>query len=264
MEWMINESQYLHHLVRSNRLEEGRFLIEGAGLQDEQLRKMGLCSVRGRTHKRNDDYLHIAYGIPFRGESFNLYAVYDGVSIGRQRIMQGAKASLKAASAINEFFRDFASLCNDPKELLHSAFDYANNSLEKQTNATTAVLAFINPESGVCFAGSVGDSQIVIIREGRVIPANRPHRHPLRRNIITRKLGPDSKGRIKEERGDISVFILLENDIVVLASDGIEDVTAEQMLESLEATDCLQGFTERLAQLGEPKGDDRTIIALRI
>ncbi len=257
-------SPYLHQLVRSNRLEEGRFLIEGAKLEDEKLRSFGLCSVRGRTHKRNDDYLHIAHGIPFRGESFNLYAVYDGVSIGMRRIMQGAKASLKAATAINEFFRDFASLCQDPKELLHSAFDYANNSLEKQTNATTAVLTLINPETGVCFAGSVGDSRIVIIREGRVIPANRPHRHPVKRNIITRKLGPDSKGRIKEERGDISVFILLEKDIVVLASDGIEDVTSEQMLEALEATNDLQGFTERLAQLGEPKGDDRTIIAVPI
>jgi len=257
-------SSHIEHLVRSNRLEEGRFLIEGEGLSEDRLRSFGLCSVRGRTHKKNDDFLHIVYGIPFRGEDFNLFAVYDGVSIGMKRVMQGAKASLTAATAVNEFFRDFSGLCRDPKELVHSALDYANNSLEHQTNATTAVLAFVNPTNGVCYAGSVGDSRILIIREGRVIPANRPHRHPLRRNIITRKLGPDSKGHIKQERGDISVFILLERDVLVLASDGIEDVTAEQMLQSLDATDSLQGFSERLVELGEPKGDDRTIIAVPV
>ena len=231
-------------------------------MDDEVLKSYGLCSVRGRTHRQNDDFLHISKGIVFRGDCFNLYGVYDGVSIGMQKRMEGAKASLAAANAVNEFIRDFASLCRDPKELLHSALDYANNSLEKQSNATTAVLAFLNPGSGVCYTASVGDSQMLIIREGRVIPANRPHRHPLRRNIITRKLGPDSRGRIKKERGDISVYILLEKDTLVLASDGIEDVESEQMLRALEQSNNLQVFTERLAELGEPKGDDRTIIAV--
>lgn len=259
----LNEEQ-IFRLVRSNRLERGRFFVDGCFKDPiKTFTSVGLVTIRGRTHKLNDDFLHIAKNIEFRGETYILLAVYDGVSLGIKRQKQGAKASKTAAAAINEYFRTFASLCRNPRELVHSALDYANHALEHQTNATTVVLAFINVKTGACYTGAAGDSFIYLIRGNALQQINQTHNHPKQRNIITRKLGPDSQGVIKRERGDISSFFLLQDDLLVLASDGIEDVTHQQILDVSSKTTDTQVFTEELVRLGEAKGDDRTVIAVR-
>jgi len=259
----LSEEQ-IYRLVRSNRLEKGRFFVDGKATKPSKtLTEFGLVTVRGRTHKLNDDFLHIIHDINFQGETYALLAVYDGVSLGMNRLKQGAKASKTAAAAVNEYFRTFSSLCKSPRELVHSALDYANHALEHQTNATTVVLAFINENTGACYTGAAGDSFIFLLRGNELQQINKTHNHPKQRHIITRKLGPDSRGVIKKERGDISSFFLQQDDLLVLATDGIETVSHQQILDSSLKTDSIQNFTEKLVQLGEPKGDDRTVIAVR-
>lgn len=253
---------HIERLVAARLLERGRFLVEGSPGSVDRLRRCGLVTVRGKRHTTNDDFLHILTGVRFQDQVYDLFAVYDGVSIGMGRQMKGHRSSRRAAEAVHEFFRDFAALCPDVKGLLHAALDYANDSLRGQTNATTVVLAFVDEATGICYLGWVGDSRVCVVREDRVIPVNRLHRHPTRRNVITRKLGPDSTGSLQEERGDTGSCILVEGDVLVLASDGIEDVTDEQMGEALRTSSSLQEFVVRLARLGVDKGDDRTIIAV--
>jgi serine/threonine protein phosphatase PrpC len=259
----LSEEQ-IYRLVRSNRLEEGRFFVDGKfTTPTKTLTDVGLITVKGRTHQLNDDFLHISQNINFQDEIYTLLAVYDGVSIGMRRQKQGAKASKKAAAAVNEYFRTFATLCRNPRELVHSALDYANHALEHQTNATTVVLAFINVETGACYTGCAGDSFIFLLRGKSLQQVNKTHNHPKQRNIITRKLGPDSQGIIKKERGDISSFFLLQDDLLVLATDGVEDVSHLQIRDASLKTRDVQKFAEEIVHLGEAKGDDRTIIAVR-
>ena len=56
--------------------------------------------------------------------------------------------------------------------------------------------------------------------------------------------------------------ILLDHDVVLLTSDGVEDVPDDVIVKLLKQGRSLQEFAEALVALAEPKGDDCTVIAV--
>ncbi|MBP1924872.1 protein phosphatase [Sedimentibacter acidaminivorans] len=188
---------------------------------------------KGIIRDKNEDNLIIE-----ETERYNLYAVADG--------MGGHKAGEIASSMLIDVIRSYfiKGIENDDFKIptfIDQSIKAANiKILQEASNkdeylgmGTTVTMAVIDLKDNIAYIGNVGDSRTYILRDNNIKQITEDHTyvrelvkegkisreeakiHP-QKNIITRAIGSEENISI-----DIFEIELIENDILLLCSDGL-------------------------------------------
>lgn len=204
----------------------------------------------------------------------SVFVVADGVG-GHE---SGEVASNRAVNTILKEY--YACPYDDTETSLRHAINQANEVIFKQaqdsgreTMATTAVCAVVR--DGLLTLANVGDSRVYLLRDGKIRQLTEDHswvNEQIRagllseeqaldnpyRNVITRSLG--NKPKVE---ADISTpGSLLDNDLLILCSDGMyEGVAEEDMLEVTRRLSSVQA-AEELVNLAKQGGSTDNITVM--
>ncbi|WP_025746072.1 PP2C family protein-serine/threonine phosphatase [Kallotenue papyrolyticum] len=236
-----------------------------------QLRHAALTDV-GATRDHNED----SYGIEVGGERPHagaLFVVCDGIG----GFARGEVASELAVRTIIEHF--FADAQADREAALVAAVQAANQAVFRAGGGnmgTTGVAAVFKDDALI--VANVGDCRAYLVRGGQAYQITRDHsfvaeqvaagamteqqaQRSSYRNIITRAIG---------HRPDVAVdtfrLPLLQDDVVVLCSDGLHgQVTAEEIALAFTKT-SLEHACRALVRLANERGgpDNITVVAVQV
>ena len=195
---------------------------------------MGISSIIGTRENQQDSVFGQA------GENVSIAIVCDGMG----GLNGGERASQTALKILAEDFFGEENIENMPEFFEKEAYKMDEEVFKltdeegEPLNAGTTVVAVV-VKNNEAYWLSVGDSKIYIIREDEIIPVNREHNYRL---VLDERL---KNGEIDEETykseekqaealisyigiGDLRLmdinkkpFELLENDIILLCSDGL-------------------------------------------
>ncbi len=148
-----------------------------------------------------------------------------------------------------------------------------------KTPGTTAALAYV--QQGRVTIGWVGDSTVMLVREGEVHTQNRSHRvvqKLIEQGLMTEESARDSPmGRLLERSlggrnddelvkpGLLERWSLMEGDYIVLCSDGLTDSIPVQDIPEMLVGDDVQQLADRLLQEAKERGlvDNTTVIVAK-
>ncbi len=230
----------------------------------------------GKERKINQDYYLASLERPY------LFVLCDGMG-GHQ---SGDVASSTAAKSIETYVRMQNTFDLDEEKaekLLKNAVSYANNVVHTRAQ-TGAGLLGMGTTADVClldfdklYIVHVGDSRVYLLRQGTLTRLTTDHslvgemvekgmiteeeaeNHP-KKNIITRAVGTNSKVEI-----DFITKDLLQDDIILMCSDGLSNLVPEQELKHLliSAADP-EAVVENLVNQANANGGKDNITALYI
>jgi protein phosphatase len=206
-----------------------------------------------------------------------LLALADGMG-GHQR---GEVASQIAIDTIQEVFA--TDPAGDVVPLLKQAFRRANELIQaswhgqaqSQMMGTTLVVAATRGKYATI--ASIGDSRAYLIRAGRLQQITRDHslvaeqvaqghmtpeeaRDSPHRNIITHALG--HKARLDSRMPNVFEITLLEEDRLLLLSDGFFDVIPDEDLLRLTLEENPQSVATRLVGVAKERGTTDNVSAI--
>ena len=199
------------------------------------MRAFGITDVGAVRQQNQDAYFHVT------DDAGGLALVCDG--------MGGAKAgNIASRVAAEAFIQSVGERDGEPDALLTQALDEANRLVYQRAAAdadcrgmgTTLVAALV--QEGTAHIINVGDSRAYYITEAGIRQVTRDHsvvedlvargditreearQHPSK-NLITRALGAEP-----EVRGDLFHQPMEPGSVLLLCSDGMSNVVAEQEL----------------------------------
>lgn len=224
----------------------------------------------GKTRDHNED----SYGIEVADETGgSLFVVCDGIG----GFASGEVASeLAVKTIISHFFR---SDDRDPQAALEAAFLHANEVVFRDGGGkmgTTGVAAFLDQDAIV--VANVGDCRAYMVRDGKPRQISRDHsfvaeqvaagmlteqqaRESSYRNIITRAIGHRPEIEVDTFREP-----LLQNDVIVLCSDGLHGQVDPDEIALAVTKVPLDDACRALIKLANDRGgpDNITIVAVRV
>jgi PPM family protein phosphatase len=225
----------------------------------------GVATDIGRVRERNDDSFLVEPP---------LFAVADGMGGHRG----GDVASQLALVTIEELFRDGrGSLAQQVREANAAVFERSAADKAVAGMGTTLTAALIQGEQAHLV--HVGDSRAYLLRAGTLRQLTEDHTlvnrmvrageitrqeadvHP-HRNVLTRSLGTEPEVDLDE-----SDLGLLEGDRLLLCSDGLTGMVAEDQIRAiLESTPAPQEAAERLVRAANNAGglDNITVVVLDV
>lgn len=225
-------------------------------------------SVRGARRRANEDAILVAP---------SLFAVADGVG-------GHAGGHVAATLALDSLRRSLPAEPADPRVALSASLTKANAVVRSSANSestkgmlTTAVLAQVTQRT--LTVAHVGDSRAYLWRAGSLrrltadhslvaalverghVSADAARQHPLRA-LIVRALGLN-----ETVRPDVTSLASLENDLLLLCSDGLSDALDDSALHRALATEGEAGHLVALLveeAVGRGGGDDISLVAARL
>ena len=250
----------------------------------------------GMTGKSNEDrYAIAAYRLDNEGNTPSVFAIVaDGVG-GHQAGEVAAEIAVNTIShtiAVSDGFK--------PQETLEYAIIQAGDAIHKQSikeesqsgMGSTCVCVWVIGER--LYTGSVGDSRIYLLRNGRIrqttidhtwvqealehgiIKPDQARNHP-RSHIIRRYLGsknsviPDLRLQLSSEETDDQAIAnqglrLLPGDLLLLCSDGLSDLLEDNELRDTLLSTELSAALTTLVDMANERGvhDNITILALKV
>lgn len=170
-----------------------------------------------------------------------LFAVADGMGGGEE----GGLASrivceeIKKGVVSSDFSRRTDEIAGAVARANARIFEYAKDRGIRQMGSTVALLALDGPDGGRCAIGSVGDSRVYRLRNGKAVQLTRDHsvgvelaervgasagrRFASRSNplahILTRAIGTEPSVEIEWHKIDVR-----PDDRFLICSDGVHDV----------------------------------------
>lgn len=241
--------------------------------------EIGVKTSIGRIRDINQDSYYISRDI-----KCPLFIIADGMG-GHKA---GEIASNMAVEIISSSFENQINNVdlNDDNiiAIIRSSICKANDeiyekSIEKEEYSgmgTTVTLAYEN--QGKIFIGHVGDSRAYLLRNSTLYQVTKDHSlveelvkngsitreearfHP-QKNIITRALGTD-----KEIEIDVIVKEILQEDILLLCTDGLSNMLSDdEIKKALIESENMQEACELLVQLSNEKGglDNISVVAVK-
>jgi protein phosphatase len=219
----------------------------------------------GRTRDHNED----SYGIGEAEQAEqlgDLLVVCDGM---------GGHAAGEVASgmAVETILVDYYADDGEERPLaLEQAFGHANEQIYASGHGsmgTTGVAALIYHDA--LHVANVGDSRAYLIRDGQIRQVSRDHsfvsdqvaaglitaeqaRSSPHRNVITRALGYQPEVLVDMFRQPLQV-----GDIILLCSDGLHGLVADQEIASITSANPLDQAVEQLIGLANQRGGSDNI-----
>lgn len=188
----------------------------------------GPASVRGSRFEQEDA------AALFASPRFAVAVIADGVSSSPDG---GACAQIAARSACDHL-AVFPAHRRDPAPFLHSTSDsvvqdlraaVAAGLLDERSKSTLAAAVVLR---GFCWTLTLGDSRVVLVRDGRVIESTTTHSAgAAHAGGAVASSAPRGLMRWVSSAGDggdatVQCWRLLPGDAVVVTSDGVDDVLA--------------------------------------
>ena len=260
--------------------------IQTAAVPDQQLdiRTSAVTDVGGRSENedailvRELEAVDLGDGIKQQGL---LLAVADGMG-GHDR---GEVASRLAIDTIQEVF--LSDPVGDVVPLIKQAFRRANeiifqswqDAVPAQLMGTTLIVGAIRGK--YITIASIGDSRAYLCRAGRLQQITRDHtlvadqveqghltaeeaRESPHRNIITHALG--HKQRLDSKMPNVFELTLLEEDRVVIFTDGVYDVLSDDELLPIILEADPERIAERIVGISKERGttDNVSVVAVSV
>lgn len=231
---------------------------------------------KGVIRENNEDNLIIV-----ENNKYNLYAVADG--------MGGHKAGEVASTILINVIKEYFDKNNEREDFKIPMFinesikmanlkiiEEASNKEEYFGMGTTVTMAVIDLNENIAYIGNVGDSRTYLIREDEIKQITEDHtyvhelvkegkitlkeakNHP-KRNIITRAIGSEENINI-----DIFEIELMENDILLLCSDGLTThISDDEINDTIKTYGCSDSV-KKLVELCNYNGgtDNITVIII--
>jgi len=193
-----------------------------------------------------------------------------------------ARARLKIETWPDHWDPGLSTLANILTEAVQEAHHHVTDAVAKDQDlkgmGTTVVVASHQDNSDRLVICHVGDSRAYLFREGRIQVLTNDHSwvheqisagllteesarsHPLK-NVVTQALGGST-----EPQADIFELSMLDGDIVMLCSDGLNSMLADSQIESLlNRGGTLEETAERLVVVANESGgnDNITVVLLK-
>ena len=235
-------------------------------------------SNKGSSRKNNED----AY---YANDSEKFFIVADGVGGAANGEFASNNAISKAvdylksehipqnadAIKVEGYLQKSISLANE------YIINIAKSDVKYNGMGTTFVLVYI--DGGKAYFANLGDSRAYLIREGKITQITNDHTiaaelarkgeityeelltHP-RNNIITKAIGMNEN--IEAEMHNL---IISKDDIIVLCSDGVYNVVADNEILSIFSKDknMQESCEEVMRKIESRQGkDDNTILAVKV
>lgn len=203
-----------------------------------------------------------------------LYAIADGMGGHRG----GDVASQMALATIDDLFKQGkGTLGEQVREANRLVFERATDDRQLQGMGTTLTAAVISSEGA--HLAHVGDSRAYLLRAGALRMLTEDHtlvnrmvrageitereaaQHP-HRNVLIRSVGTEPNVEVDEDS-----IGLLDGDRLVLCSDGLTGMVAEEQIQAiLETTSTPQEAADRLVRTANRAGgiDNITVIVLDV
>lgn len=173
-----------------------------------------------------------------------------------------------------QFIEEYFKKCID--EVNDFIIDMANSNDDYKGMGTTIVIGYINQEK--MYFINMGDSRGYLIRDGNITQITVDHTFPAelynigkisedemlnhpQKHVITRALGI-----IKDMSADINDIDILENDFIVLCTDGVyENIADQEILEIFSKDFGIQETCDSIVNLANQREtqDNITILALK-
>ncbi|MDP3889325.1 MAG: PP2C family protein-serine/threonine phosphatase [bacterium] len=248
----------------------GSSSLEG-GTKDSSSLPWAVSTRQGKRPNQEDAYI-----IKFVDSENAFFAIYDG--------HRGRHAAQLAAEKLHNHF--LARL--HEKSSISASLNYAFEQIDKEisdNSGTTAVVSFFTPDDRFIHLGWVGDSRVIVVRDGKVVYETQDHKPDFEGEKIRiestggriRKIGVPRIDSLAISRtlGDHDIkkyhpgaiivtpqnmsFKLEENDTVIMASDGL--------LVTLSSQDVGQAVKKMVpirselteGEQAEDKGSDETL-----
>jgi protein phosphatase len=226
----------------------------------------------GRTRDHNEDSYGVGEGelVERFGE---LLVVCDGM---------GGHAAGEIASrvAVETILADYYAVADEERnEVLEQAFSHANEQIYasgRGSMGTTGVAALLYHDA--LHIANVGDSRAYLIRDGEIRQLSRDHsfvsdqvaaglitpeqaRSSPHRNVITRALGYQSEVSV-----DLFRWPLQVGDIILLCSDGLHGLVADEEIAEIAIAHPADEAIDRLIELANERGgsDNITVVIARV
>jgi serine/threonine protein phosphatase PrpC/CRP-like cAMP-binding protein len=234
----------------------------------------------GRSRTHNEDYILVE-------PDLGLFLVCDGMgghAAGEVASETAAKAIHRHVASQSHILNNFdgsASACDEVEALLRTAiqnasaevFDLARGGQGRHGMGTTCISLIVVGGKG--FMGHVGDSRMYMVRESRVWQLSQDHtffndavrngmmsyeeaRTSPWANMITRGVG------IQRSVGvDTLVFDIVENDTILLCSDGLTAYLQDPYeIASLLADPALPALPKKLVRVANERGGGDNVSAV--
>ena len=199
-------------------------------------------SIGKRTYQQDAYY--------FGENSFaKIFVVCDGLgSLSHSDI--ASNAVTKSFEMSFEDLKDDDNFCSFLKKSILNAIDYVNTSLEEKEGATTLLATIITNDK--LYYISVGDSPLLLLRNGKFTRINRNHSTSCNNenfdssepfahtNILTSCISNTRPSYVDFNEEPLQ---LESEDIIIISSDGILDVGETEMMNILQTP---QTLTEKL------------------
>lgn len=234
----------------------------------------------GRSRTHNEDYILVE-------PDLGLFLVCDGMgghAAGEVASETAAKAIHRHVASQSHILNNFdgsESACKDIEALLRTAiqtasaevFDLARGGQGRHGMGTTCIALIVAGRKG--FMGHVGDSRMYMVRESRVWQLSQDHtffndavrngmmsyeeaRGSPWANMITRGVGIQRSVAV-----DTLVFDIVENDTLLLCSDGLTAYLQDQYeIASLLADPALPALPKKLLRVANERGGGDNISAV--
>ncbi len=192
------------------------------------------------------------------------------------------RAQLKVETWPEHWRTDISTTANLVVDAVREAHRHVTNAVARDAElkgmGTTVVVASHQDNSDRLAICHVGDSRCYLFREGRIRVLTNDHSwvheqitagllteesarsHPLK-NVVTQALGGSS-----EPLPDVFELRLMDGDIVLLCSDGLNSMLADSQIEDiLKQGGTLEGIAENLVVAANESGgnDNVTVVLLK-
>jgi len=249
------------------------------------------CAIKNTRRRMEDRHViiedfHTVFGIQDRNPT-SYYAVFDGHA--------GTDAAIYSVSHLHQFLAESSYYPTDPEQALKDAFSRTDKLFLEKSNrenlksGTTAVCALLRPKEQMLYVAWLGDSQALLVRNGRAVQVVNPHkpdRQDERERIedmggcvlfwgtwrvngqlaVSRAIGDlGYKPYVTSEPDVTAVSLDGTEDFLVLACDGLWDfVTEEEAVMAVyeqisEAPGDIEAVSQRLVQLSKQQGSTDNI-----
>lgn len=230
---------------------------------------------KGIIREKNEDNLIIE-----ETERYNLYAVADG--------MGGHKAGEIASTLLIDVIREYFDKNNKRENFkiptfINESIMLANLKIIEEASekeeylgmGTTVTMAVIDLSENIVYIGNVGDSRTYIIRDNKIRQITEDHTyvhelvkegkitieeakaHP-KKNIITRAIGSEENIIV-----DIFEIELMENDILLLCSDGLTThLSDSEIMDTIKTFGCAESVGILIDMCNNNGGTDNITVII--
>ena len=230
----------------------------------------------GKIREKNEDYYEISNSL----DEVQLYILADGMGGASGGEIASKLAVQKTKKYILNNFKDIEKDKDSIIQLVASSMEYANMCVyeEAQKNAelegmgTTLEIALIY--NNKVFIGHIGDSRIYRIRKAFIRKLTQDHsyvqklvkdgtitqeqaeKHP-QKNILLKVLGCNAF-----IEPDVMVKGFLKDDILVMCSDGLSNMVAQDDIYKMASKDIEQATIELVNKANENGGFDNITVVI--